>query len=427
MNFTFPFFKNTAIKQLIFKNTFWLWISEVLSRAPLFFLNVFIARYLGAEDYGKFVFSFTLVSLFSVLTDLGLSTLIIREVAKEKRLARKYIDNLIILKSVLTFCTLVLIFGVIQFLGKSSEIKGLVYLWAVFLVITSFTTLFQSIFQAFEKMEYLAFSKLVYSLLLTIMAFLTIRHNLGLKVLTLGYILTALITFIFVLVLIRKKFTEFFYEIDFSFLKNALREAWPFGLIGLVASIYFSMNLIQIGLISQQSETAFYNIAYQPILILTALIGLLFSALFPTLSKEYQNSKINFYHLIDYFAKKVIFFSLAICLILFLSSKEIILRFYGPDYLKSVEMLKILSISIFILLLNTTYSEALKMAGYQKDYFNFLLLGTAFGFFLNFPLISFFGGRGAAISTIFSSLTITITMILKFKNMKKNDLYKLNQ
>lgn len=416
------FLDNLTTKQTIFKNTFWLMFAEIISKAPVFLLTIWIIRYLGAKNYGKFTFAFAFGSLFTIFTDFGLSTLTIRDVAKNKSQAKKYIDNLLVLKLILSFVTLILIFSAIQFLGKSPEVKALVCFVAIFVVITSFITFFQSIFQAFEKMEYLTLSKIAYSVSLVTIILLIIWQSLGVKALTGGYVYSALITLVTVLILTRKKFTHFWLEIDWDFWKKTLSEAWPFGLIGLLGSIYTQINIVQISLISGDIETGWYSTAYQFIFILTTLVGIFFSALFPTLSKEYGKSKTNFYNLVDFFGRKIIFCCFVLCLILFLTSRKIILLLYGPGYFNSINMLRILLISIFILFINTPYSEALRVMNYQKEYLKSFFWGVLLNFLLNFPLIYFWGGLGGAISTIFSSLLITALMLIKFQRFKTIDL-----
>ncbi len=137
----------------------------------MFFLTTLIARYLGAAGYGKFSFVFAFVALFAVLADFSLSTLAIREVARNKKLARKYIDNIAVIKLILGIITFALIIIVIQFLEKTPEVKTLVYLVGIWVVIQRFTQFFQSIFRAFEKMQYEAFSKIIYSTALFCIAF----------------------------------------------------------------------------------------------------------------------------------------------------------------------------------------------------------------------------------------------------------------
>lgn len=416
------FLTNLSVKQTVLKNTFWLVLAEGISKILSFILSIFVARYLQASGYGVFSFAFAFSALFAIFADIGLSTLTIREVAKNKNLARKYIDNLLVLKLLLGLVTFLLIFLVVQFLGKPSAVKSLVYLTAIFTVLNSLTTFFQSIFQGFEKMEYLAISKLVYSLTLFLLSFLVIWQNLGIQTLVKASVYTALITLILVITLTWKKFTPFQFDLDFTFWQETLGEAWPFGLIGLLGLIYFQLNTIQVNLLAGDTETGWYSVAYQFIAALMVLFNLFYASLFPTLSKIYQQSKVKFYQFLDYFSKRAILVCFAACFLLFIVSQHLISFLYGPDYFNSANILRFLLISTFILYLNTPFSEALRMMNLQKDYSKLLFWGVLLNFLLNFPLISLWGALGASITTIFSASLITLLMIWRFKKQKRIDL-----
>jgi len=416
------FLNNLSIKQTILKNTFWLVSAEGISKFFSFTLSIFVARYLQASGYGILSFAFAFTALFSVSTDFGLSTLTIREIAKSKKLVRKYIDNLLPLKSILAIFTLILIFLVTQVLGKPAEVKNLIYLAGIFLVINSLITFLQSIFQGFEKMEYLAVSKLIYSISLFIIAIFIIWQDLGIMILIKGYVLSAIITFITVFILIRERFTHFWLELDLNFWRETLSEAWPFGLIGLLGSLYFQMNTIQVNLIAGDVETGWYSVSFQFVMTLLTLVNLFFASLFPTLSKVYKQSKKEFYRLLDYFSKRVIFTCFILCLGLFLISKPIILLLYGPGFLMSANIMRLLTISLFILFINISFSEALRIMNLQRQYLKALFWGVLLNFLLNFPLIYYWGALGASLTTIFSSSLITFLMIKKFKEHQKIDL-----
>jgi len=420
MNFKTLLFKNFDTGQTIFKNTVWLGLAEIISRGLVFFLNILLIRYLSIIDYGKFGFAFAFIAIFS-FGDLGISTLTIREVAKNNSLVKKYLDHFFTLKLILALFTLVLILAATQFLNKPMEIKFLIYSAAVFTALMSLMVFFQTIFQAFEKMEYIAMSKLAYSIgLLAIFVFM-IWQKYPLATLFLGYIGAVIFAFAITLFLIKKKITVFSPRINFDFWKNSLRESWPFGLIDLLAGGFLSISIIQISFLAGDKEIGFYNVAYQLIAVLTILIGLFYNAFFSTLSKKYQQSKSEFYQLLRYFTPRIIIFCLALSLFLFLIAPQLILKLYGEKYSESINIARILLIAISISFINTPYFEGLKIAGQQKECLKPMFWGISVGLLLNFPLVLFLGSRGAAISLIFSSLIITVLIISRFKKFKNID------
>ena len=80
--------------QRIAKNTGVLLVSQIASYIIGFFFVMYTARYLGAAGFGILSFALAFTGIFGVFSDLGLSTLTVREAARDKSLARKYFRNI---------------------------------------------------------------------------------------------------------------------------------------------------------------------------------------------------------------------------------------------------------------------------------------------------------------------------------------------
>ena len=73
--------ENQTIKQTILKNTFWLFIGQVMGRILRGFLVIYSARVLGAADWGIFSYAIGLVAFLTIFTDLGINALITKNTA----------------------------------------------------------------------------------------------------------------------------------------------------------------------------------------------------------------------------------------------------------------------------------------------------------------------------------------------------------
>ncbi len=68
----------TSLFQTILRNSIWLLIDKISSYFFMFILTIIMARYLNVELYGKLNFVITFAGLFVILSDLGLSKLLIQ-------------------------------------------------------------------------------------------------------------------------------------------------------------------------------------------------------------------------------------------------------------------------------------------------------------------------------------------------------------
>src|SRR5436190_2810263 len=93
--------QNRSTKQTLIKNTFWLMFGEGVAKIILFFNVILLTRYLGVEKYGKLSFALAFTALFSIIVDFGFNNIITREISKNTKVARKYIDNILVIKTLL--------------------------------------------------------------------------------------------------------------------------------------------------------------------------------------------------------------------------------------------------------------------------------------------------------------------------------------
>src|SRR3990167_7959860 len=111
MNIRELFLENIGIRQTIFKNTFWLTAAEVVIGFLRLGLLIYVARILGATEYGKFTFAFSFVSIIVIFSDLGVIDIVTREFSRDKEKEKEF-PAILALDMILSLGSLLLmIFG----------------------------------------------------------------------------------------------------------------------------------------------------------------------------------------------------------------------------------------------------------------------------------------------------------------------------
>ena len=67
-----------------FKNTSWVLFERVLRIFVGIFVTVWVARYLGPEQFGILSYAIAIVGLFSAFATLGLDSITVRELVKNE-------------------------------------------------------------------------------------------------------------------------------------------------------------------------------------------------------------------------------------------------------------------------------------------------------------------------------------------------------
>ena len=253
----------------IFKNTSWLTISQVITSICAFLWTIIIARYLGVSDYGIVSFAISFTSLVGIVMDLGMSTYITREIAKNRNSVNKYFNNIFIFKLILAIILFFISGLILYLLGYPQWTILITLLFTIELIFMSMTVFLNGVFQAFEEVKYQAIGSILNSSLLLIGILITLGFDLGVVSIALSYTLSYFIYFSYILLKYIQTFSFPKFEIDVKFIKRVLIESIPFGLTNFFYTIYFSIDIVMLSYISGDYATGLYKSAYNIITVFT--------------------------------------------------------------------------------------------------------------------------------------------------------------
>ncbi|ENO11853.1 membrane protein involved in the export of O-antigen and teichoic acid [Thermoplasmatales archaeon SCGC AB-539-C06] len=343
----------------IASNTGILLISQIISYAIGFFFIIYTARYLGAEGFGIISFALAFNGIFIIFTELGLSQLTVREVAREKSLANKYLDNIIGIKLILAIFTFGLIAFTINLLAYPMETVIVVYLISLSAILNSFSRTFYSIFQAYEKLIYRSCGQILESVLMLSGALFAIFQGFSIIDFAFIYFIVSLIVLGYCFIVSIWKFIKPKIKICLSFWKNTIKEAIPFGLSGVFVIIYYRIDTVMLSLMENDTVVGWYNVPYRLISVLLFLPGAFFASFYPVMSRLHTKSKedIKFAYETSLRYMGIIAFPTALGINLF--ADRIIILIFGDEYISSIPALRILSWAVFFyvsFLCDTFYS-----------------------------------------------------------------------
>ena len=121
--------------QRIAKNTFFLFISSIIGLVLSFFFLMYSTRYLGPDNDGILSFSIAFATIMIFLADIGIGTVIVRDIARDKAQTAKYFGNVVLIKIALAFVTLVTTAAVCYVLNYQSQTMHVVYIIILALIL----------------------------------------------------------------------------------------------------------------------------------------------------------------------------------------------------------------------------------------------------------------------------------------------------
>jgi len=395
----------------IFKNTSVLALGQIISYVLGFFYIVYIVRYLGAEKFGMLSFALALSAIVKICIDFGLDSLAVREISRNRSLGRKYLGNIFAVKLILSIICILFILLMISFSSYSVIKSKVIFFIFLSVIIGSFSSTFNSLFSAYEKMEYISVGTIINSALMLIVAFSVISRGYDVVILSLLTCVVSLVNLLYAFTVCVWKFVIPSLKIDFKFIHSLTTNAWPFFLSAVVDIIAFKIDVIMLSYMKGDLAVGYYSVAYKFLEVLMFIPSAFVGALFPIFSNFYFSSKESLKLLYEKSFKYLSIVGLPIAVGTTLLAERIIFFVYKEGFSESVIILKVLIWTVPIIFLS--YILGTFIASINKQVvalkINFLCMLLNIG--LNLVLIPKYSSMGASIATVITSF---LSLILCF-------------
>lgn len=384
----------------IAKNTILLAVTSAINVSVGLLLTMYVARYLGADGYGVLSFALALAAIFGILPDIGLNTLAVREVARDKGLAGKYLGNLGILKTVLAIAAFGLTALIANLMGSPSQTVYVIYLIVLSVILNAFSLTFYSVFQAYEQMEYVMVGQILEGLVRLTGAILVINQGLGIMALAFSYVVGNAVALGFNFIVSACKFARPQVKIDLLFWKETIQKAWPFGLALVFSTIIYWIGSVMISSMKGSEAVGWYTAAYRPTVLFSLLASAYCGSIFPVMSKFNVSAKESLRFAYERSVKYMVILALPIGVGTTLLASKVILFIYGDHFLPATFSLQILMWSLVFIFISRVFVQLFNALGKQVIVAWVAGICCVFNVVMNLVLIPKYSYVGASVSTV---------------------------
>lgn len=133
----------TALQKIL-ANTGWLFVDKILRMGVGLLVGVWVARYLGPEQFGLYNYALSFVALFSAFATLGLDGIVVRDIVRDPSYKNEILGTAFILKLLGGISTLILAVGAVSLLRPHDNLTR----WLVGIIAAG------TIFQAFDVIDF---------------------------------------------------------------------------------------------------------------------------------------------------------------------------------------------------------------------------------------------------------------------------------
>ncbi|GIL20968.1 MAG: flippase [Candidatus Jettenia sp.] len=389
--------------QNILANTGWLFIDKILRMGVGLFVGVWIARYLGPEQFGLYSYAIAFVSLFGAFATLGLDGIVVRDIVRYPSCKDEILGTAFILKLVGGMLTFLLITGTIFFLHPHDNlIHWLAGIIAFGMIFQSFDTI-DFWFQSQVQSKYTVYAKNAAFLLIALLKVVLILIRAPL--IAFAFAGLAEIIFSAVGLTIACKlygYTPKIWWWSFSWGKKLLRDSWPLILAGFSIAIYMKIDQVMLGEMVGHESVGIYSAAIRISEIWYFIPTAIVSSVFPSIIRARSVDEKLYYRRLQKLFSLMTALALTIAILMTFLSKTVIILFFGKSFEASGSILSIhiwASLFVFLGVAQSPWdlAENLTRLSLMRT-----IVGAIINIVLNFILIPLFSIIGAAIATIIS-------------------------
>jgi O-antigen/teichoic acid export membrane protein len=388
------------------KNSLWSGIQPLLLNVVSLFVIGYIANRMGKENYGRFVFAFALIAVFTPIAQMGLRPITVREIASQRNHYSQLLANMLTLRVLLAFLTFWVVVLAVNIMNYPPATLVLVYFAGITLFFNSIATTLFDVFQALEQMEYVAYSNFISGLILTALSVIVVYLGYGIASLTATYVFGSFVLMIAAVYYFARTYHLPKFLFNLVLFREMLRKAFPFFIIGTVSVVNAKIGLIILSKLSGESAVGLFGAASNLTDRLNIIPDSVATAIFPAIASLYESSREEVTQLFERFSNYLLLMGLPIAFGTSILSHEIITFIYKEKYLGASPTLSILAWTtpfLFVRLLQAYTLGAMKLQNWE---FKLSLAAMIINVVLSALLIPFFNEEGVAMANLASAVII---------------------
>lgn len=302
-----------------------------------------LSRYVGASGLGMIVTATALVPMTSLLLNLGLNEVTVRDVAVNKELAGPYLPNLFFIRSLLFVLFAGAIFTVVKVVEYPPETSAIIFIYCISYTLDELSAVCFAIFNAYEKMEFSAALQTGRDLLNMTLSLVAITFKANLYLLVGISVFASLIKLIASLWIVKAKFIWPKFRIDLSLSLHIIKATMPFAALLMISVFLQHVDTFILSLFRPAKEVGWYGSANLLISYLLLVPSVFLQAVFPVFARFSTTTSDELRNTYSLSFKYLLVLGIAMCTGTWVTADKVIALIFGPGFEEAALALRILS------------------------------------------------------------------------------------
>lgn len=369
----------------------------------------YVTRVLGVENMGIYNFVDSIVQYFTIFSMLGITTIGIREIAKNRNNAKELSKTFSSLLTLNLLTTLFAVFILLIFsfiIPKFQQYQEMIFLAGARILFNAL--LIEWFYKGIENFRYITLRSIIIRSIYVVSVFVFVRDSND-YVLYFGLTSLALVVNAIINIIYSRKYVH--YSLSIISFKPYIKSLLVLGIYQILTSMYTSFNVIYLGLTATDKEVGYYTTAVRLYTIILSLFTAFTGVMLPRMSSLIAEKKYDeFKRMTKLSINVLIVFVMPLIVICEVFSPHIIQIIAGNGYEGAIIPMRI----VIPLMLIIGYEQIIIvqiLTPMKKDKAIFVnsVWGCGVGLISNIMLVPCLQAIGSSIVWVFSELVVLIS------------------
>lgn len=361
----------------------------------------YATRVLGVDNIGKYNFSNSVITYFSLLAELGINTYAIREGARLRERRddlNQFLCEIFSINIISTFISYVLLAICLFSVPKFSGYRNVIAIMSIAII---FKTIgIEYIYSIYEDYLFVTVRNIIFQIASLFMLFIFVKSPSNLIAYSIIYVISGSGANVINL-LYAKKYCKIKFIKNMNFRRHIKPIMILFGMSATIA-IYVASDVTILGFICNDTIVGQYSVSTKIYSIVKTLLSAIIVVAIPRLSALLGNNDMNgFKNTSEDIYKTLLTFMFPTVIGIIVLRKPIVYLIAGKEYMNATSSLLLLSVALFFCMGAWFWGQCI-LVPLQKEMFVFkvTIISAAINILFNFFLIPVWKENAAAFTTI---------------------------
>ncbi len=376
-----------------------------------FVFGVYVARSLGVSEFGAYSILMASYTLLSLFVHLGMDSLVVREISRDRLAAWRYFAGALRVKLVSAVLCLLFLALLPTLVPAAEGLAIPLFLVGCALILDAFSDAATSVFQAHERLTESASLGLgggaLFALLGSAGLFLGGRTTSLVAGLVGAKVVQAAAGWGLLRRLLGREAAHGA-PATWRFSAGLLATAAPFFVSKIFAILYLRIDMLMLGAMAGEASAGLYACAYKFVNVATTAAAAFSAALFPVMTAAAPDAPSRFRSLLDDSLKYMIVLGTLASALIWALCGDLLVLLFGEEFAGAAPSARILAWSIAAIFVNLILSNAL--LALNRERFAMIAGGCALAvnLGLNLALIPRYREEGAAAATLVAEALVLL-------------------